>query len=176
MLVRGRSDDTKEDVNRALPTITAERDAQWDSREAIVFLKNSDGAVPNTSQEGRYFMGFRTAAATNEDGYTIASRWERLWLPDASAASSAASSSNQLFLLEAPTGSGTSSTGSSGSARTISLSDMKSKIATLNTELNGGDGSDAYKECVRHTYRYKRNRTPLRREHWERLGLCFKVS
>ena len=156
VLVRGRSDDTKEDVDRALPTITAERDAQWDSRAAIVFLKNSDVAVPNTSQEGRYFMGFRTAAATNEDGYTIASRWDRLWLPDASAGASAASSGGQRFLLETPTGRGTGATGASGSTSTISLSDMKSKIATLNAELNRGDGSDAYKECVLHTYRYKR--------------------
>ena len=156
VLVRGRSDDTKEEVNHALPTITAERDTQWDSREAIVFLKNSDVAVPNTSQEGHYFMGFRTAPATNEDGYTIASRWDRLWLPDASAASSAVSSGDQRFLLETPSGSGTSSTGSSGSARTISLSDMKSKIATLNTELNGGDGSDAYKECVKSKYQLLR--------------------
>ena len=156
VLVRRRSDDTKEDVNRALPTITAERDTQWDSREAIVFLKNSDVAVPDTSQQGRYFMGFRTAAATNEDGYTIASRWDRLWLPDASAASNTASSGGQRFLLETPTGRGTSATGVSGSTRTISLSDMKSKIATLNAELNAGDGSDAYKECVRHTYLYKR--------------------
>ena len=156
VLVRGRSDDSEEDVNRALPTITAERDTQWDSREAIVFLKNSDVAVPNTSQAGRYFIGFHTAAATNEDGYTIASRWDRLWLPDASAGASAASSGSQRFLLETPTGRGTGATGASGSTRTISLSDMKSKIATLNTELNRGDGSDAYKECVLHTYRYKR--------------------
>ena len=127
VLVRGRSDDTKEDVDRALPTITAERDTQWDSREAVVFLKNSDVAVPNTSQAGRYFMGFRTAPATNEDGYTIASRWDRLWLPDASAGASAASSGSQRFLLETPTGRGTGATGASGSTRTISLSGMKSK-------------------------------------------------
>ena len=156
VLVRGRGDDTREDVDRALPTIAAERDTHWDSREAIVFLKNSHVVVPNTSQMGHYFMGFRTAPATNEDGYTIASRWDRLWLPDASAGASAASSGSQRFLLETPTGRGTGATGASGSTRTISLSGMKSKIASLNTELNRGDGSDAYKECVLYTYRYER--------------------
>ena len=40
---------------------------------------------------------------------------------------------------------------------TFTLSELKRRIAELATELNGGNGSERYRECVLEKYQYIRN-------------------
>ena len=139
------------------------RDTQWDNREAVVFLENAHPGLPSTKRADRYRLGAVSFHRPYEDYYTIASRWGKDWLPAASAggasgaggASAAASksdaSSEQRFLLDAPAASGGASGASAqsaASATTITLADMKAKIAANDREVAAGGGSEAYQECL----------------------------
>ena len=102
------------------------------------------------------------------DGYSVASIRRKLWLPEATQAPEGGSSTTteQLFMLDVPTGSSTPAGGSGGVARapntiavpTISLGDLKSRVATLEAEANAG-GTPEYRECVESHYQWKRLRT-----------------
>ena len=128
------------------------RDTQWDSREAIVFLEDAHPALPSTSRADRYRLGAVSFHEPWEDYYTITSRWGKEWLPAAASAASGASgnSDTQRFLLDAPAASGGASgvSGQSGSAPTITLADLKTKIAVNDREIAAGGGSEAYKDCL----------------------------
>ena len=127
------------------------RDTRWDDREAIVFL---------AGEAGEYRLGYATLEGTSgEDGFTVASRWDRRWLPEATATFSqgaSRSSGDKRFLLDDPASSGASRTqrasGASATAPTITLSALKAKVAEVQSEIAAGDGSDEYRECVARRY------------------------
>ncbi|MCE2463435.1 MAG: hypothetical protein J4F46_05935 [Dehalococcoidia bacterium] len=128
------------------------RDTRWDNREAIIFLTDAHPELPSSNQEGRYWFG-TVSLYTGEEYYTIASRSEKRWLPAASAGealgASGTSGGGQHFLLDAPAApiGASGAAGQSGSAPTITLADMKAKIAANDREVAAGGGSEAYKEC-----------------------------
>ena len=128
------------------------RDTQWDSREAILFLEDAHPALPSTSRADRYRLGAESIHEPWDDYYTIASRWDKRWLPAASSGSAGASGSSdtQRFLLDAPTDSGGASgaSGQSGGTPTITLAALKTKIAANTTAIAAGGGSEAYKDCL----------------------------
>ena len=128
------------------------RDTQWDSREAIIFLEDAHPALPSTSRADRYRLGPVSFHEPWEDYYTIASRWGKEWLPAVSSRAGGASGSSDTkqFLLDAPTTSGGASgaSGQSGTTPTITLSDLKTKIAANDREIAAGGGSEAYKDCL----------------------------
>ena len=125
------------------------RDTQWDSREAIIFLEDAHPALPSTSRADRYRLGAVSFHEPWEDYYTIDSRWGKEWLPAASSGAGGASggSDSQRFLLDAPADSG-GAEGQSGSAPTITLTDLKTKIAANAAAIAAGGGSEAYKDCL----------------------------
>ena len=160
-----------EEYARAGMAMIAEaHDSRWDDREAIVFLKAGDWFEhwwpPYPSASDQYFFG-EIALSRPEfrgvphDAYTVGSPYRKLWLPEASAPAGsssgrgAGSSTEQVFLLDAPA----DTTGNSGGARgattmtapTISLSNMKSKVAALEAEANAG-GTPEYRACVEGAY------------------------
>ena len=68
-----------------------------------------------------------------------------------------ASNDAREYLLDAPSVSGgASETRSVSSASTITLSDLKRRVSEVTAELSGGDGSEAYTECVRAKYKLER--------------------
>ena len=166
------SHETKEGADASGEDFLSGRDTQWDKREAIVFLWNAHPYLPSTKKADRYGLG--VLRLLGEDNYTIASRHSRRWLPAASASASAraadgasalasiSDSSEQRFFLEAPpASSGTSLLSSlaqalSGSdtskTQTITLAELKSRIAAIDQEIKAGDGSEEYRECVVHKY------------------------
>ena len=90
-----------------------ERDTQWDDRDAIVFLQKRGEELPSTEQADRYWLGSLSSIGLIE--YTIGSRIDRHWLPDAAAptptpapggsgASAAPSGGDQRFLRRAGAG------------------------------------------------------------------------
>ena len=84
-----------------------------------------------------------------DDKYSLASRRSKLWLPSEApvGAPSQPSGDRQRFLLDAPPDMGT--------APTITLGEMKTRIAAVTAKLDAGDGSEEYTECVSRTYYYE---------------------
>ena len=99
------------------------RDTQWDNREAILFLIDGvphlTDSYPSIKKADRYWLG------TASDGYTVASSDSKRWLP--AEAGAASGSDGQRFLLDAST-----------SPTTITLADMKARIADLDEEIAKG--------------------------------------
>ena len=129
-----------------------ERDTQWDNKEAVIFLEDAHPELPSSSKADRYRMGAASIHEPWDDYYTIASRWDKRWLPATSsgAAGESGGSDTQRFLLDTPTVSSGASgaSGQSGTTPTITLSDLKAKIAANDSEIAAGGGSEAYKDCL----------------------------
>ena len=146
--------DTQQEAEDALPAIAAARDAQWDAHETIVFLQeDSRGFLSSTQQADRYYLawgGSKMMYADQDDVYSIASRHNKLWLPAAAAvgATSQPTGDQQRFLTDVPPATGT--------APTITLGEIKTRIAAVAAKLDAGDGSEEYSECVRRTYYFER--------------------
>ena len=140
--------DTRQEAEAALPDIVAIRDNQWDDREAIVFLQNSETHLPSTEQADRYYLEWGGSWTIPDDGYSIASLHNKLWLPATAAigAPSQPSGDQQSFLLDVPPATGT--------APIITLGEMKSRISAVTARFNAVD-SEEYRECVRLTYEYE---------------------
>ena len=154
-----------EQLGRALLT---SRDARWDDREAIVLLRYN-------SQEQHHYLGLvGVEEGAGRWDFTVASEMWKSWLPDAAAPTSSldpgrsASSGPQRFLLDDldsyPSRSGQSglggsvsrSTGSStqtnAAVPTATLDGLRQTVRSLLRELEGGDGSQEYRDCVVNKY------------------------
>ena len=149
---------TSQDAIANADVLLAGRDAQWDGREAIVFLRD------DSPQSDRYWLGNAFASEPNplhKDAYTIASIHTKNWLPEASTNNNRRSGvGDQVYLLDVPgsgEGAGLSRSVRSGATTpTITKDDLKARIATIEAEVAGGDGSQAYRDCVFRKYRWER--------------------
>ncbi len=95
---------------------------------------------------GHYWIGYHSYYG--EDGYTVASRHYRNWLPEVAGQTGGGptgSPNSQRFLRGLESSSGTE-------GETITLGELKSKIAEIEAEIVAGGGSDEYRECVRKKY------------------------
>ena len=152
--VDGSSYDTNDEATDAKAIILAERDGQWDDREAIIFLYGVGsglGASLDTKlQLADHFLLYVGDPYSPDDFYSLHSKRHKAWLPAASSTGSTGDS--QEFLLDVPPPPGSTST-----APTITLGDLKTRITEIAAEFRGGDGSQAYRDCVVEKYRYIRN-------------------
>ena len=138
---------TRAEAEAADTNLLAERDTQWESREAIVFL-----AVPTatmTQQADRYFFGAIREPDGLRDGYTVASEFSKRWLPRATA-TEGGSSTEQTYLMDLP---------GRRTAPTITLTEMKAAVAKIVAEVAAGDGTDAYEQCVYEKYKSLREKS-----------------
>ena len=145
--VDGRPYDTIDKANDAKAIVLMERDAQWDDREAIIFLFDGLGGLSSLLPAYPQFAGYYLLALGDpysDDRYSLHSKRYRAWLPAATSTSS--TGDGQEFLLDVPP-----------PTETITLGDLKRKITEVAAELDGGDGSEKYRECVLEKYRYIRN-------------------
>ena len=164
--------DTRQDAEDALPAIAAARDIQWDDREAIVFLQHSETTLASTQQADRYYLAWGGSWSIPDDGYSIASIHDKLWLPAEAAvgAPSQPGGDQQRFLMDVPPAMktdgrivGTLPDGTlvldvppaTGTAPTITLGELETRIAAVAAKLDAGDGSEEYTECVSRTYWYE---------------------
>ena len=137
---------TQREAEDAAPGITAKRDTTWDDRDAVFFLRNEDpNLIFSTSVLGNdeYFLT-TGGNIEGEDRYSLSSRFDRRWLPSAG---TTATGDNQEFLLAVP----------NPTLQTVTLGELKRRVTSVNAELNGGDGSKAYKDCIRGKYSYERH-------------------
>ena len=135
--------------------LLAERDAQWDGREAIVFLRD------DSPQRDRYWLGNAYVSEPNplhKDAYTIASIHSKNWLPEASTGGlRSPGGDDQSFLLDVPgSGAEAGSSRSGETTPTITKGDLKARIATIVGEIAAGGGSEAYRDCVYEKYQWER--------------------
>ena len=79
----------------------------------------------------------------DDDRYSLHSTRNKVWLP-ATATRTGSTGDAQEFLLDVPPAAGT--------APTITLGDLKSRVAGVASEFDGGDGSEAYETCVEEKY------------------------
>ncbi len=145
---------TYETPNEAVLSATdwvANRDAQWDDRDAIIILwsvarieyGNWRHGLP--TEVGYWFSGYGDATF-GIDEYSIHSERNRTWLP----ATSATPGSNPSFYLEVPS--------NQTADKTITLADLKAKIASVNSMVS--NQTPAYKECLLYKARDLRSSTP----------------
>ena len=160
--------------------LLAERDTRWDGREAIVFLSDNHPSLPSSKKADRYWFGI--LRFMGEDHYTIASPHAKNWLPSASPPSGSAgsASTDPSFLLDVPSqGSSQATTWSSAIATStdpvIKLSQLKARIGLITSEVNAGDGSTAYEQCVQLKYETQR-RLQHKVDFFASLGDTFKVQ
>ena len=146
--VDGASYDTRDGADNRKAVILAERDDQWDDREAIVFLygvlSGFGSSLDAELQLADRFLLYVGDPYSPDDFYSLHSKRDKRWLPAATSTGSTADS--QEFLLDVPP-----------PTETITLGELKRKITEVTAELNGGDGSERYRECVLEKYQHIRN-------------------
>ncbi len=130
------------------------RDTQWDDREAVLFLAllasgSSADSAGGTPSEFEFadttafdYEGFGAPGAVSysgdlPEGYAVDSR-NPVWLPSGSASDQEAGASASRLMTA-------SASVSSDAWPTVSLADLRSKIAWV----EGGDGVEGYDECIR---------------------------
>ena len=126
--------DTRDEADIRRAAILAERDSQWDDREAIFFLINLANLPLLSTQPqlaNQYALGLGSEYF-DDDRYTLRSASSKRWLPAATSTGSAGDS--QEFLLDVPP-----------PTETITLGDLKRMIAEVTAELGGGDGSEGHR-------------------------------
>ena len=145
------------------------RDARWDDREAIVFLRNP----PNydydhlVDQLDYYWLGEIAEVFENVPvrQVTVASVQDKAWLPSVAPDSQTRNPSGQSFFLDDP---GSSITGTrNDTARTsdapsITLQGLKAKIGDVETDLAAG-GTQAYRDCITKLYTLEREQAASRK-------------
>ena len=183
--------DTRHEAEDALPAIAAARDTQWDNHEAVIFLQDSQTYLASTHQTGRFYFSWQHEIDIFDDKYSIASRYKKLWLPAEAAvgAPSQQTGDQQRFLMDLPPDMktdgrilGTWPDGTfvlapaTGTAPTITLGEIKTRIATVAAKLTAGDGSEEYMECVRESYSFERQDRYLRVSQPERVYTGSNIS
>ena len=153
--------ETEESAAEDGDALLAGRDARWDGREAIVFL------FDDPRLNDRYLLGTvdaRDPVGAAEDHYTIASRHSKRWLPAASTGGATGISraaatpvdEAQTFLLDMPADTDVLRASGQAGTPTITLAQMKAKIAELEREAAAGGGSKVYRECLYEKYKWER--------------------
>ena len=145
--------DSQQEAEDGASAILAKRNTALDGRDTILFLREDD---PNEIFSRSLLSGdeyFLTAGGdfVGEAFYSLSSRYDRQWLP---AAGTTTTGDRQEFLLAVPEPGITSPT--------ITLGELKRRVAYVDAELNGGDGSEAYRECIQWKYIYDRE------QQWQR--------
>ena len=145
LTVQGGTYDTRQEAMNAAPGIATGRVTTWDSQEAIFFLNGDDpydtfsAAVQGANE---YFLA---VGDPSQDMYSLHNRHKKLWLPSAG---TTATGDAREFLLAVPK--------PGVDTPTITLGELKRRITSVNADLSAGDGSDAYKDCIRNKYKGER--------------------
>ncbi len=161
--VDGWKYDTRSAASADTPRITSWRDAQWDDREAILFLVDDftwfeylGSALNSELADANTFLISVGKQYISDDRYSLHSERWRVWLPSISASVRASrQAASREYLLDVPTPSGASGARAS-TTPTITLADLKTLIPSISAEVNSGPDPEAYAECLQTKYRRER--------------------
>ncbi len=155
-----QSQATEADARTVAAQLPDAHDSRWDNREAIVFLEAeriSRGPVLPGGSDRYWFGPLREGGGIF--GISVASPHSKRWLPEVAKSASArtTASSEKLYLTDDPHGPETAygqrvATRSPGSPLpTISLGNLKTRVATLEAEANAG-GTALSRACIEGAY------------------------
>ena len=136
----------------------AERDAQWDDREAVVFLQLP---AQEFQTDKRYVLGTGLnlpIIGKGEDWYSLHSSYRRVWLPAAAGQGSSPGDAQKFLTSLPPETQGGASGAIEAEPETVTLGEIKALIASVAAELAGGDDPAAMRQCVVNKYQYLRNK------------------
>ena len=155
------SADSEEALGIAEFYFAEDRDARWDNREAIVFLKSESAAqgeliVSGTSPNASLRFTDIGDSVSNIYRYSISSDMNKTWLPatNANAAAGAADSNQMRYFTAEPRQSSGAAGASASSAPSISLADIEDIIEANDALLAKNQYVPYFKECVRDRFRY----------------------
>ncbi len=163
--------DTMQEAMTEANNMLVERNAQWDSREAIVFLMNESKGYPATASNDLYFMSLLDLRVGFWDMYSISSYRNRIWLPATSPANAQVAGELRFYLEEpdasesqtSASGRSTQSASQSSSiTQTIGLSALKAKISEIDGMIV--DDSRKHEICMINKFSRMRRWTHLRSE------------
>ncbi len=149
---------TREDAQAVADRMLESRDTQWDNRDAVIFLVRQHSQLPATNSDNVFYMSVIDVIdwdSARGDEYSIASKRNKIWLPEANRGASGQSSSERWFLTDVPV-SGTEQTARS-SAQTsqespaIAQSALVKEISRVTAEMNA-DPRDGYAMCITFGY------------------------
>ena len=146
LAILGGNHDTQKEAEDARPDIISNRVSTWDDREAIIFLTYDDPSSAFSPEVQRASDYFLTIGGPLQDMYSLHNRYRKLWLPSTG---TSGTGDDQEFLLAAPE--------PGKDTPTIAIRELKSRISAINAEVNAGDGSEAYRNCVSYKYRNERS-------------------
>ena len=118
----------------------AGRKSGHDGREAVLFLSRGGSVVSGSTVSNEFVFtdAYVSARGRSEPGYNI-DTLDPAWLPaEEVAAGSSGSTSGKVFIMD-------SGTATRGAQETVSLADLKAKIAWV----EGGEGIEGYDRCLR---------------------------
>ena len=146
--------------------LLSSRDSQWDGRDALIFLTNYSLTFPATNAEDLYFLSITDDEHGFGDHYSIASKRNKVWLPEAQTSGSGGGRTRSLterwFLTDVPQPQdGAQGRAQSGSLNqvespSIALTNLKAEIRRISAE-QGTDTSIKHRYCI--TRRNLRERT-----------------
>ena len=153
---------TQAEAEAARPGLVDARPTTWDDQEAVFFLHDETYDLFTALEApGVYFLGYGDDF-DHDDGFSINSRFDRLWLPaadenGASGASGASGDGRRFRLGPPPFPVSDSGDGATGATEvedpTITIARLKDLIALVEADIARGDGSDQYETCIRSKYR-----------------------
>ena len=147
--ISNRPYDTPADATARSRELIAERDSQWDNHDAILLLRKGTGhnvMSPEFNRADSHYLLGLEVDTIRDDQHSLHSRHHRTWLPSANTGSG----DDREFLLTPPTDD--SAVLEHPNGHTVTLRKMKQLVSSITAEYNGGDGSDAYKTCIRRKY------------------------
>ncbi|MDE2718247.1 MAG: hypothetical protein OXI33_14725, partial [Chloroflexota bacterium] len=151
----------RSDAEARAAIMAAQRDTQWDNRQAVVFLAKSSIEFPGTSSDDLYFMSYIGSLDGLGDGYSLASKRNQLWLPEArtgagdgGGGTASASAAPRRFLTGVPqqvpsTAPRTANIANDTETPSILLSELKATVTRIRAEQSP---SEAYAKCVSGKY------------------------
>ena len=171
--VDGWSWEAESRANDFKAELLAARDAQWDDREAIIFLRNTNTGLrfgktlqEQLELEDHFFLA-RGAEFPYDDLYSLHSEGPRKWLP---AATGSSGGGDTAYLMAVPPQPGEAAVENS-TTPTVTLGDLRILIQQVTGEYSGGGESEAYNECVRDKYELQQ----MTRYFWERDGSVMEI-
>ena len=138
------------------------RNTQWDSRTGVLFLKGplaaasevsteSSSRSPQSEPSGVFHLTNNDLLNQSAFQYTV-DTLSRDWLPASEATSSDSRSTDSDYITD----------GSKTPPPTIAISSLRNRISEIDTLLNSGDDSEAFRTCIDRTLR-----SPYHTRDWE---------
>ena len=170
-------------IDHANAWLSEETNRWWETRESIIFLQednNRDSKATGESSLPSYkfvpwlgeYATTRQYPYSDNDGFSVLSDRNRVWLPTTSATKDASGTSEPRFMLgdkPANPHPQQSATGSSTFKADISLSDLKIQINAIINLISQNADTEEYEECLR--AKAWRERIP-----WTPYSLDFSIQ